>query len=393
MDWPTAITAAIQQRVESHTFRQRRSLKILDATHVEIEQAADMHPRLRLINFASNNYLGLTHHPAVVAAFASAARSHGVGSGAAGLITGHTDLHAAAERTLADWKGTESAVLTSSGFAANLAAVQALASVAPNVRFLIDKLAHASLIDAVQNTGSFRVFPHNYLGKLRRLLEEADGDQLQVVVTESIFSMDGDAADLAGIISLKREFPFLLLLDEAHASGVYGPNGAGYASELGLQNEVDLTVITLSKALGCAGGAICGSKQLIDAVINFGRPVIFSTNIPPAIAAAAAAAIGVLKTEPERQKRVRAIAKSVRDRLQAAGHTFPPGDSPIIPTILGDAEKTLAAAKKLESQGILTIAVRPPTVARGASRLRVTVCSEHTEDEIDQLVDTVKLAV
>jgi 8-amino-7-oxononanoate synthase len=391
MDWSTAITAAIQHRIDSHTFRQRRPLEILDATHAAIEGAAEVPPLPhRLINFASNNYLGLTHHPKIIRALESTARTHGVGSGAAGLITGHTEIHANAERVIAKWKNTESALLTTSGFTANLAAVQALASVRPpgGVRFLLDKLAHASLIDAVQNAGSFRVFPHNNLSKLRRLLEQADKDQLQVIVTESIFSMDGDAAELGGIVALKDEFPFLLLLDEAHASGVYGQHGAGYADELGphIRHAIDLSIITLSKALGCAGGAICGSKLLIDAIVNFGRPWIFSTAMPPALAAAAATAIEVLIDEPQHQHRLRAISKSVRARLEQAGYALARGDSPIIPIILGEEGKTLAAAADLQSRGILTVAVRPPTVPRGSSRLRITLSSEHTDDELDQLI-------
>ncbi len=399
MDWSSAITDSLQQRVVSSTLRQRRSVRILDATHVRLEKTdsrlyPDSSPgHETLINFASNNYLGLTHHPRVIESFTAVAREHGVGSGAAALVTGHTTEHENAECALAKWKGTESAVLATSGFAANQAAVQALATVAartpgkPGARFLVDKLAHASLIDAVRNTGSFRVFPHNNIEKLRRLLAAADPDQMQVVVTESIFSMDGDAADLPGIVALKREFPFFVVLDEAHASGVYGPNGAGYACELGLQDQIDLTVVTLSKALGCSGGAVCGSRSTIDAVVNFGRPYIFSTSIPPAVAAAAATAIDVLCTEPARQQRLRSMSADIRNRLQTTGLLLPPGDSPILPIILGGEAETLAAAARLQSLGILTVAVRPPTVPRGSSRLRITLSSEHTPAEIDQLVN------
>jgi 8-amino-7-oxononanoate synthase len=387
MNLNVAISDVLQNRRDSHIFRQRSPLKVLDATHVEIDGR-------RLVNFASNNYLGLTHHPKVLAAFESAARAGGVGSGAAGLVTGHTHIHAAAERSIAQWKGTDAAVLTSSGFAANLAAVQTLAATGNgkggSVRFLIDKLSHASLIDAVTSTGNYRVFPHNHLDKLRRLLHSADPDQHQVVITESIFSMDGDSADLPGIVALKREFGFTLLLDEAHAGGVYGPRGRGYASELGLQDEVDISIVTLSKAIGCAGGAICGSAQLCDAIVNFGRPYIFSTSLPPATTAAAAAAIDVISSEPHRQARLRIIAKDFRDRLRAVGHLLPAGDSPIIPIIIGDEEETLAAAARLKELGLLTLAVRPPTVARRSSRLRITLSSEHKADELEELLVALK---
>ena len=197
MDWTHAIEAALNRRRQASGFRQRRAVRVLDATHVELNGVA-------CVNFASNNYLGLTHHPRMIEAFAAAARYAGTGSGAAALVTGYTDAHASAERAIARWKGTESAIMLSSGYAANLAAVQTLGAVAGQgkVRFLLDKLCHASLIDAVRaSLAPFRVFPHNDRNKLKRLLEEAGKDQLQVVITESIFSMDGDAADLARFIT------------------------------------------------------------------------------------------------------------------------------------------------------------------------------------------------
>jgi 8-amino-7-oxononanoate synthase len=380
-DWPATIEAALTRRKSEQTFRSRRPVRILDSTHIQIDNR-------RLVNFASNNYLGLTHHPRVMAAFKSATSLFGVGSGAAALVSGHTEAHTSTERKLAQWKNTESALLLSSGFAANLAAVQTLAAIAgpDRVRFLIDKLAHASLIDAVRSVGpGFRVFPHNHLAKLRRLLEQADTGVLQVVVTESIFSMDGDAADLAGIAELKKQFPFLLLLDEAHGSGVYGPGGSGYAADLGLTAAVDLTVVTLSKAIGCAGGAICASHNLCQAIVNFGRPYIYSTAIPPAIAAAVEAAIDVMRDEPNRQQRVRTLAERVR--REALNQ---PGDSPIIPIILGDETDALNLARKLLEDGIFTVAVRPPTVPRGSSRLRITLCSDHTDEEVTRLIQALK---
>ena len=364
--------------------RQRRPVVAIDATHVEIDGQ-------RLVNFAGNNYLGLTHHPAILRAVVDATTTHGFGSGAAPLVSGYTDLHAAAETTLADWKGTEDAVLFSSGFQANLAAVGAMAAVVHSagkaVRFLLDKWVHASLIDAVRATGQpYRVFPHNGISKLRRLLQEAAPEELQVVVTESIFSMDGDAANLSALADLKREHPFILLLDEAHAAGVYGPDGAGYAAELGLRTVVDISIVTLSKALGGIGGAICGSKHWCEAVINFGRAYLFSTSLPPAVAAAAVAAIGVLRNEPWRQARVRALAIRVRGELSAAGWRIPVGDSPIIPIPLGSEEAALIASASLQKQGLLVVAIRPPTVPRGGSRLRVTLSCEHTDGEINRLI-------
>ncbi len=384
--WDRAAETALADRSAVGTLRTRRPVRVIDATHIGTAGR-------RLVNFASNNYLGLSHHPAVVGAFRDAVALTGVGSGAAALVVGQTAEHAAAEAAIARWKGTAAAVLLGSGFAANGAAVATIAAVGRargGVRFLVDKLAHASLVDAVRSAGAtFRIFPHNGLAKLARLLAEADPSQLQVVVSESIFSMDGDAADLAGLAELRHRHGFLLLLDEAHAAGVYGPAGAGLAAERGLSDAVDLSVVTLSKAAGVVGGAVCGSAPWVEAVVNFGRPYIFSTSLPPAVAAAVVAALGVMAQEPDRQARVRQLARHVRSRLTAAGLALPPGDSPIVPVVLGGEAETLAAADRLREMGMLVAAVRPPTVARGTSRLRVTLSSQHTDEEVEAVVSAV----
>ncbi|HXE54241.1 MAG TPA: aminotransferase class I/II-fold pyridoxal phosphate-dependent enzyme, partial [Tepidisphaeraceae bacterium] len=261
------------------------------------------------------------------------------------------------------------------------------------IRFLLDKLCHASIIDAVRGTGlPFRVYPHNHLEKLKRLLEEADPRQLQVVITESIFSMDGDAADLPGLGRLKTERPFVLMLDEAHATGVYGPQGNGLAAELGLQSIVDVTVITLSKSIGCVGGAVCGSGVFCEALVNLARAYLYSTNIPASIAAAVDAAITVIETDPDRRRRLRDLSRRVRSELSDAGLNIPPGDSPIIPLIVGSETAALEAAEHLISQGMLVLAIRPPTVPRGGSRLRITLSSEHTDAEIEQLIVALRTA-
>jgi len=386
--WNDAVETALENRRAAHELRQRRITRALDAVHVEIDGR-------RYVNFSSNNYLGLTHHPKVQSAFASAAAEHGVGSGAAALVSGYSPAHASVEQAIAHWKGTESAVLLSSGYAANLAAVQTLAAVSreTGLRLLIDKLVHASLIDAVRGVCrndkkvSFRVFPHNHLQKLQRLLEDTEPGVLCAVVTESIFSMDGDAADLPGIARLKQNYPFLLLLDEAHGGGVYGPFGAGYAAELGLGSIVDVSVVTLSKAIGAAGGAVCASKNFCDAMVNFGRSYIYSTNLPPAVAAAAEMAIQVMGQEPHRQQRVRALALQVRHRLAEIGLQTIEGDSPIVPVLLGEETAAMAAAEKLLECGFLVVPIRPPTVPRGSSRLRITLSSEHSQDEVGGLLD------
>lgn len=385
--WNQAVGDQLAALKDSHLLRSRRLITPIDATHVTLGSRT-------LVNFASNNYLGLTHHPAVIAAAEKSLRANGVGAGASALISGYGPAHAAAEAHLARWKGTEAALLLPSGYQASHAAVQTLAAASEKsgngVRFLLDKLCHASLIDAVRATGTpLRVFPHNHLPKLARLLEQAQPGELQVVVTESVFSMDGDAADLAGMARLKRDRPFLLLLDEAHATGVFGPAGSGMANELGLRDAVDVTVMTLSKAIGCVGGAVCGSETFCRALVNFARAYIYSTSIPPAIAAAAAAALTVMEREPSGQQRVREIAGCVRKKLTATGWQIPAGESPIIPLVMGSESAAVESANRLMSRDLLVLAIRPPTVPHGTSRLRITLSSGHTDQEIDTLLDAV----
>lgn len=372
----------------SHLSRHRRVILPLDATHVTCDGRT-------LVNFSSNNYLGLTHHPRVIEAIEQTVRSAGAGSGASALISGYGPAHENAERQIATWKGTQSAVLLPSGYQANHAAVQTLAAVGERssrpIRFLLDKLCHASLIDAARAVGApSRVFPHNHLQKLERLLSEADQSEMQVVVTESIFSMDGDAADLPGLAKLKERHPFVLLLDEAHASGVYGRGGSGLAAEMGLRALPDVTVLTLSKAIGSSGGAVCGTETFCRAVVNLARAYVYSTSVPPMIAAAATAAIGVMGSEPQLQTRLRFLARQVRSELRSTGLPVAAGDSPIIPIGMETEPAALRAADALFEDGILALAIRPPTVPRGTSRLRITLSSSHSDSEAEQLVAALK---
>ncbi|MDB5327302.1 MAG: 8-amino-7-oxononanoate synthase [Phycisphaerales bacterium] len=386
-----AVAAALEGRDRAGLLRRRTAWRPTGPVTVERDGR-------EFVNFASNNYLGFTHHPRLLAALRTAVN---VGSGAAGLISGHSAVHATAEQAIAEWKSCEAAILLPSGYQANLAVVQTLGAIANNgiekggVRFLIDKLAHASLLDAVRLGGhAFRIFPHNGLAKLERLLADAPKEQLQVILTESIFSMDGDAGDLVGLAELKRRHPFVLVVDEAHGSGIYGRHGAGLIDELGVREAVDVTVITLSKALGLAGAAVCGSAGFIQSVENFGRAYIYSTAVPPLTAELATEAVAVCREEPQHRHRVRMLAKRVRGELAAVGlikFTDQSADSPIIPIVLGEPARALAAAESLRDEGLLVVAVRPPTVPPGTSRLRVTVSAAHTDEQIKQLIAALSL--
>lgn len=358
--------AALQSRRAAGLLRARRVVEPIDATHARVDG------RVYTV-FAGNDYLGLSHHPAVKAAGADLP----AGSGAAALVTGRHEIHAEAERRLAAWKGAEGALLLPSGWQANAAAVSACAGAAKAagrpVRFLVDKLAHASLLDAVRATGELmRVFLHNGLAKLGRLLADRPADEVSVVVTESVFSMDGDRADLAGLRALKRRHPFALVLDEAHASGVFGA-GLGGA-------EVDLGVATLGKGLGVVGGCVYGSTEAVEAVVNFGRAYVYTTAPSPRAAAGVIAALDVLAAEPGRATRVCALARRFRAALGLDA-----SEVPIVPVVFGDAGRAVEASERLREQGFWVPAIRPPTVAPGSSRLRVTLCSEHTEGEVDAL--------
>jgi len=377
------ISEDLALRDSLHQLRSRRAVTVVSSTHVLIDG-------VQYVNFASNNYLGLTHHPRLISAARKSLQDDGLGSGAAALVTGYTNRHCEAEAKLAKWKGAQDAVLLPSGYQANLAAVQTLMALGDKrggVRFLIDKLAHASLLDAVRQTGAqFRVFPHNHLAKVKRLLEDASPSQLQVVLTESIFSMDGDAADLAGLAAIKRNHPFILFVDEAHGSGVYGPGGAGYAAEMQLTKDIDISVVTLSKAIGCIGGSVCASKNFCAALVNFGRAFIYSTAIPPWVAATASEAIDVMRDEPQRQTRVRELAQRVRAFAREKQLRLPPGDGPIIPMILGNEKSAMDASQQLMREGLLVPAIRPPTVAKDSSRLRITLSCDHRDDEVEKLM-------
>jgi 8-amino-7-oxononanoate synthase len=352
----------------------------------------------RLINFSSNDYLGLANNPRLRDAAIAAISEFGVGAGASRLITGTQSPHLRLEQALAKWKGTEAALCFSSGYAAALGTVPAL--VTKNDVVLLDKLCHASLIDGARLSGAvLRVFPHNHLGKLESHLEwarrEHPGKRI-LIVTESVFSMDGDRAPLRELVELKKRFGALLMLDEAHAVGVIGANGRGLAAAENLNEDVDVQMGTLSKALGTSGGYICGSRNLIEWLINRARSFIYSTAPPPGIVAAALAAVDFLSSPEGEERRVLLWEKidSMRDHLSLVTSHFSPRNvtpsSAVFPWIVGDEKAALDLASALRDQGFLVPAIRYPTVAKGAARLRFTVTASHSEHQIQLLCEAIK---
>lgn len=328
-----------------------------------------------VVTFASNDYLGLTHHPAVVAAAHAALDRWGAGSGASRLVVGSRPLHAELEVELADWKGTEAALLFPTGFAANLGLLATLGG--PGVTILSDELNHASIVDGARLArAGVRVFHHADLDHLAKLLVEVDGrgDGPALVVTDSAFSMDGDVAAVEALVDLCAGHEALLVLDEAHA--VLGPDvPAGRAADQGV---TVLRIGTLSKALGSLGGFVAGPRRYVDLLRNRARPFVFTTAPTPADVAAALAAVRVVRsTEGDA---LAALLRSHVDRLRP-GHP-----TPIVPLVLGDEATALAAADRLLDHGLLVPAIRPPTVPAGTSRLRVALSAAHTDAQVGALV-------
>jgi 8-amino-7-oxononanoate synthase len=353
----------------------------------------------RLINFSSNDYLGLANDPRLREAATAAIAEFGVGTGASRLISGNLSPHLCLERALAKWKGTEAALCFSSGYAAALGTIPALISKDDVV--VLDKLCHASLIDAAKLSGAvLRVFPHNHLRKLESHLEWAHREhpgKRVLIITESVFSMDGDRAPLRELVELKKRSGALLMLDEAHAVGVIGPNGRGLAAAEDLDVDVEIQMGTLSKALGTSGGYICGSRTLIDWLINRARSFIYSTGSPPAIAAAALAAVDFLASPEGEERRL-----LLWERIRLMQQLLPRAElnredigasSAIFPFIVGDEQAALDLANSLQNEGFLVPAIRYPTVAKGAARLRITVTAAHQEDQIRALCERIKSLV
>jgi 8-amino-7-oxononanoate synthase len=336
------------------------------------------------LNFASNDYLGLAQHPQVREAAKAAIDRFGVGSGASRLVTGSHRLHAELEAKIAAWKGIPRALAFSSGYAAALGTIPALAG--PRDLVILDKLAHACLIDGTRLSGAeMRIFPHQNLGRLEALLKtnaRVGGGRKVLIVTESVFSMDGDQADLKALVDLKDRYGAWLLVDEAHAVGMFGGAGEGLISLLDLQDRIELQMGTLSKALGVSGGYLSGSAALIDYLVNRARSFIYSTAPPPALAAAALAAIRVIEAPEGAQLRQRLWA-NVDELCKALGSWAPPEPaSAIVPLKLGPEKDALAASAALRHAGIWIPAIRYPTVARGTARLRVTVSAAHSPEMI-----------
>jgi len=344
------------------------------------------------VDLSSNDYLGLATHPALKQRMAQAVLEDGCGSTASRLLRGHRESFSSLERRFAAFKGTEAALYFSSGYLANLGVLTAFLEEGDVV--FSDELNHASLIDGLRLSPARRViFPHCDVDALRTLLAAGENTGRKFVVTESLFSMDGDEAPLAEYAALCRETGAALMVDEAHAVGVYGKLGSGLIEETGIADAVFLSVNTAGKALGVGGAFAAGSSVAMDYLVQRARPFIFSTAPPPAMAAALEAALAVVAGEPQRRARLLENAAFLRQRLRDLGLRVPPGRSQIIPVMIGENEKAVAVAAALAEQGFDARAIRPPTVPAGTARLRISVNASLDQATLERFAAALAKAV
>jgi len=374
-----SLESDLQFRQLHALYRSRRVAETPCGTDIEVDGK-------QLLSFCSNDYLGLANHPALKKAFVRAVEEWGVGSGSAHLVTGHSRAHHELEEALAEFTGRESALLFSSGYMANLALITTFASKDDHV--FEDKLNHASLIDAGRlSAARLHRYLHADTASLQRQLQSINnGDCL--IATDGVFSMDGDVAPLAALVDLAEQYSAKLMVDDAHGIGVLGQTGAGTLESLGLNaRQVPLLMGTLGKAFGTAGAFIAGDKVFIETLIQKARSYIFTTAQPAAIAAATLASLQLVRKEDWRREKLQSLITRFKDGSRQLGLPVPASDTPIQPLLAGKSAQAVGWARQLEQQGILVSAIRPPTVPQDTARLRITFSANHSEKQVDQLLD------
>ncbi|AQT60699.1 8-amino-7-oxononanoate synthase [Cellvibrio sp. PSBB023] len=368
----------LAERRAAHLYRTRKLLQSPQAPHVVVDGK-------NYLAFCSNDYLGLANHPDVILALQNAANKFGVGSGASHLVAGHSSEHHALEEEVAAFTGRERALLFSTGYMANMGAITAL--VAQGDAVFEDRLNHASLLDAGLLSGArFQRFLHNDLENLQTRLDKTDATR-KLIVVDGVFSMDGDCAPLPELAAVAQKNNAWLMVDDAHGFGYLGKTGAGTCEHFGLtQGDVPILMGTLGKAAGSFGAFIAGSETLIESLIQFARPYIYTTAMPPAVAAATRTSLRLMQTEHWRREQLKQLIAHFRAGAQALNLQLMDSFSPIQPIVIGDEAKALHISQQLAERGILIIAIRPPTVAAGSSRLRITFSAEHSIAQVDQLL-------
>lgn len=339
------------------------------------------------LSFCSNNYLDLANHPRVIHSAIEAIKRYGCGAGASRLISGNMTLHQRLEEAIAQFKGAKAAILFPTGYMANIGVITALLGKGDIV--VCDRLNHASIIDGCKlSQTTFRIYPHADMDGLERILRMSKDFRRRMIITDTVFSMDGDLAPMEEIIHLANEYNAITMVDEAHGTGVFGSHGRGVLEHLGLEGKVDIVMGTLSKAVGSIGGFVCGDWDLINYLRNKARSFIYTTALPPSVCAASITGLEIIKDEPQLKEALWRNVRYLRKCLSREGIDIKNSQSPIIPIIIGDAEKTDKIAKLLARHKILIPAIRPPTVPNESSRLRITVMSSHTSQDVDMLVNT-----
>ncbi|EFM11741.1 8-amino-7-oxononanoate synthase [Paenibacillus curdlanolyticus YK9] len=343
-----------------------------------------------LLNMSANDYLGLSQHPDIAAAMIESLQADGVGAGASRLITGSSAPYARLEAALAGWHGCEAALVFGNGYMCNLGTIAALAGRGDVV--LSDRLNHASIVDGIQLSRAEHVrYRHLDLEHLESLLVKHRDARRIWIVTDAIFSMDGDAAPLTELVELKQRYGAGLIVDEAHSGGIYGPRGQGLAAELGVSSAIDVHIGTFGKSFGVYGAYVAGSAALCKWLVNKARPLIYSTALPPSVVAGTLCSLHIVQRERWRAERVRAAARKFRHSLDEAGiNTSGRTDCPIIPVIVGSSDSALRFSKQLEQHRILASAIRPPTVPDHTARIRFSLSASHSELELDEALRVIK---
>lgn len=378
-----SIEEQLQEIRERGLFRSTRVIGGWQSAHVQIDGRS-------VLMLCSNNYLGLADHPVLIEASVRAAQQYGTSSGASRLVSGTMELHERLESEVASFKNTDAALLFNSGYAANTGIIPALAGRGDVI--YSDRLNHASIIDGALLSGARLIrYPHNDHVALSKRMEKNRSNGRILIVTDGVFSMDGDMAHLRELVELKRRFKGLLMVDDAHGSGVVGEQGRGVAELLGVSDDIDIQMGTFGKALGSFGAYSAVSAPLRDLLINRARSFIFSTSLPPAVLAASSAAIGVVRSPEGAQRRLRLAENAAlfRKLLGQAGFELPGSTTQIIPIMVGEEETTMRFSRLLLDEGVFVQGIRPPTVPAGASRLRCTVMATHTRDDLEWAADRI----
>jgi 8-amino-7-oxononanoate synthase len=374
----------LAQRKQQGLYRKRLVLQSPQG----VETRIDGHD---VLSFCSNDYLGLANHPDIKKAFIDAAHTFGVGSGSAHLVNGHSQLHHECEQALAEFSGRDRALLFSTGYMANLAVTSALAD--RHDAIFQDKLNHASLIDAARlSDAKFKRYAHNDLSQLKHLIETSTARR-RLIMADAVFSMDGDKADVPGLVNISEQTDSDLMLDDAHGFGVLGKKGGGVCDELSLsQKQVPILMATLGKAVGVSGAFIAGSEDLIETLIQQARSYIFTTATPPANSAAIMQSLIIIEQESWRREKLFELIDYFRQRMQSLDFALMPSDTAIQPVVVGDNHRAMSLAQTLLEQGIHVVAIRPPPVPAGTARLRITLSANHQKAHIDQLSKALAVA-